>query len=197
MPQLAVCINAIPGAFCAPALVIRPRRFESWADLDRVIKGTKALFSVAVVEQQQQPVRGGGAGVGPFWMPDRKIIVWKIVEDEDSSASVQQTAQFMQKGSGRGKVQGKSQGIPVTGKKECDIMRQEWTEEMFQMATSGMKLHSIDEDEAFISPASASASALVQSEDRLGGDEEGATTRDVGAVSLDFCGENIAGDSVE
>ena len=77
LPQLAVGLTPLPNAFASVACIVRPRRFESWSEFERVIPGTKALFSISVTEQFLPIFPGSNTA-----SIQRKIIIWKVVEDD-------------------------------------------------------------------------------------------------------------------
>ena len=77
LPQLAVSLVPLPHAFATLACTVKPRRFESWSEFERVIPGTKALFSISITEQFS-PI-SPGSNIASI---QRKIIIWKVVEDD-------------------------------------------------------------------------------------------------------------------
>lgn len=111
LDPMAVSLVLLPGTLCAAAVSIKPRRFESWVEIERVIAGANAVFSINVTEQHSPVFFGSDQTT-----MRRKIAVWKAVEDDEET--------------GR---QHKSKVCTTS------LHRYEWNEEMFSLATGKMR----------------------------------------------------------
>ena len=131
------------AGLAASALVIRPRQFLSWTELDRVIPGTNAIFSLSVVEHSEANVgfddfssssvvssspprhhhtndNNNNTSTSTSNRKCRTIALWKVVQEDV--------------------------GIVIKGSAKCEVYRFEWSEEMLATAITRMRFY-VSEDE--------------------------------------------------
>ncbi len=131
--QLLPLVTGPCAGTASAATVIRPRQFLCWTELDRVIPGTSAIFSLSVLEhpdtalaasEDEPRIAGPGTPKRVGIQNDssaigsprkRTIALWKVVQEDV--------------------------GVVIKGNAKCVVYRFEWSEEMLAAAITRMRFY--------------------------------------------------------